>query len=232
MKGLVATLASGLCLAVATAAAEEPLHPSDAPPAIPAQTPRAETEPASGPGAMVLAPLPGSVPNAAPVLRKPLGPAELPEMLPGRWKVSLCVLSPPGHAWIRYENVATGEVRSISRFHLLVGGWFDDKQFQWNYGPTVKTGVSMDREQSIEHKYARDRYLLLSTYLDNPRIYKGDHNGRGHGMAVNNCATYTRDAWYFYTGEYYSLSRIHEPAELRRVVIDHHPEIVKGRPAR
>ena len=163
-------------------------------------------------------------------VRPPIGPDDLPETLPGRWKVSLCVMVQPGHAWIRFENVETGEVRSISRFHLFVGAWFDEENWKWHYAPTTRTGVYMDREQSIHTKYPKDRWLLLSAYVDNPKIYKGE-NTHGHGMARNNCVTYTRDAWYFYTGEYYALHRVHDPAELRRAVVQHHPEVVKNETA-
>jgi hypothetical protein len=146
--------------------------------------------------------------------------------------VTLCCLANPGHAWIRFENVETGEVRSISRFHYLVGAWFDKENKRWNYPPTLKAGVWMDREQSVEFqpkKYPREKYVLLSTYVDNPKLYKGKNDGHGHGMAVNNCVSYSRDAWYFYTGEYYGLSRIHDPQELIRAVVHHHPEVLERR---
>ncbi|MCC7423877.1 MAG: hypothetical protein IT428_26735 [Planctomycetaceae bacterium] len=167
-----------------------------------------------------------------PAIRKPASADEIPESLPGRWKVTLCVMVHPGHAWIRFENVETGEVRSISRFHYLVGAWYDRENRHWHYPPTIKAGVWMDREQSIEYqpeKYPREKYVLLSTYVDNPRLYKGKGDGRGHGMAVNNCVSYSRDAWYFYTGEYYGLTRIHDPQELVRAVVHHHPEVLERR---
>lgn len=228
MKRLTWIVAAGMCLGAAFARGEEPVHPGDAPAAskgAPA-APAAVAAPAETSGveeAVQEETRRGASSHTG--VRKPLGPDELPDSLPGRWKVSLCVMVKPAHAWIRYENVETGEVRSISRFHLLVGGWYDKKEKQWNYGLTTKTGVYMDREQSIEHKYPQSRFLLLSSYVDNPKIYKGDHKGRGHGMAVNNCVTYTRDAWYFYTGEYYALTRFHEPSELRGAVLTHHPEV-------
>ncbi len=161
-------------------------------------------------------------------IRRPLGPDEIPESLPGRWKVSLCIKA-PGHAWIRYENLDTGEVRSISRYHLLVGGWADKKHLRWHYPPTTKSGLYMDREQGLERR--RDgQYLLLSTIIDDPVIYRGDGT-HGHGMLVNNCVTYTRDAWHDYTGEWYDLPPAHAPADLRHAVLTRHPEAFRSEPA-
>lgn len=162
---------------------------------------------------------------AAPVVHRPLGPDKIPDSLPGRWKVSLCITT-RGHCWIRYENVETGEIHSVSRYHLLVGGWPDPKRFRWHYPPTTKTGLYMDREQSIEHRRKDDQYLLLSTVIDDPVIYKGE-DARGHGMIVNNCVTHTRDAWHFYTGEWYDLPPAHAPADLRRAVLIKHPEVYR-----
>jgi hypothetical protein len=160
-------------------------------------------------------------------IRRPLGPDELPDYLPGRWKVSLCISTDPDHAWIRFENVETGEVRSVSRFHLLVGGWFDAKHLHWNYGLTTRTGVYMDREQSLEEKLGQGYYRMLSAYVDNPRILKGEHEGRGHGVVKNNCVTYTRDAWHFYTGEYYPLPEgVHTPDALCNCILHYHPEVL------
>jgi hypothetical protein len=160
------------------------------------------------------------------VVRKPTPPDELPDYLPGRWKVSLCVSRNPSHAWIRFQNIETGEVRTISRYHLLVGGWFDFKEFRWNYGLTTRTGVYMDREQPLEDKVQQGKCLLLSTVVDDPKIYRGE-SASGHGLVVNNCVTYTRDAWEFYTGEKYEMPSMHAPSDLLRAVMLRHPEVAR-----
>ena len=50
--------------------------------------------------------------------------------------------------------------------------------------------------------------------VNHPVIYRGALNGFGHlGVRVN-CVTYARDAWYFYTREYYSLPPIASPRSL------------------
>lgn len=159
-------------------------------------------------------------------IRKPTGPDELPQSLPGRWKASLCISEKHNHAWIRFENVETGEVRSVSRFHLLVGGWFDAKKFHWNYGLTTHAGVYMDREQSLEEGIDEGKYVLVSAYVDNPVIYRGENEGHGHGVIQNNCCTYTRDCWFRYTGEWYALHpTVHEPRALLQSVLRRHPEV-------
>ena len=157
-------------------------------------------------------------------VRQPTGPDELPQVLPGRWLVSLCASRNRGHTWIRFENMETGEVRSISRFHLLVGGWFDRDRLRWNYGPTWRTGLHMDRDQRFEADIQDGGIILLFTYLDDPPIYFGG-GATGHGVVRNNCVSYTRDAWYFYTGELYDLPGIHSPTDLIRSIEARHPEI-------
>lgn len=157
-------------------------------------------------------------------VRPPIGPEELPHALPGRWLVSLCASRNHGHTWIRFENVETGEVRSISRFHILVGGWFDRNRMRWHYPPTWRTGLSMDRDQRYEEHVQEGGIILLFAYVEDPPIFIGS-GPYGHGVVRNNCVTYTRDAWYFYTGEHYELPGIHSPTDLIDAVAERHPEI-------
>lgn len=158
-------------------------------------------------------------------IREPLGPAEIPESLPGRWRVSLCIAENNGHAWIRLENCETGEVRSIGRYHLLVGGWFDREHFRWKYPPTFRTGLYMDREQKAEFQQTADQCILVTQVVEDPRLLVNDRT-RGHGMVRNNCVTYARDIWYVMTGEKFDLPPIHTPRALRQAVEAAHPELV------
>lgn len=156
-------------------------------------------------------------------IRRPIGPGAIPQTLPGRWLISLCVSADHGHAWIRYENVETGQVRSISRFHMLVGGWFDREQGRWHYPPTLTWGLSMDRDQRYEQEIRDGGVILLFTYLEDPPVYFG--NGPyGHGVVRNNCVTYSRDAWHFYTGEFYELPLLHTPSDLIEAVEEQYPD--------
>jgi hypothetical protein len=158
-------------------------------------------------------------------VREPLGPAEIPETLPGHWRASLCIAENNGHAWIRLENCETGEVRSIGRYHLLVGGWFDREHFRWNYPPTFRTGLYMDREQKAEFEQTADECILVTQEVEDPRLLVNDRT-RGHGMVRNNCVTYARDIWYVMTGEKFDLPPIHTPRALRKAVEAAHPELV------
>ena len=158
-------------------------------------------------------------------IKKPIGPDDLPHHLPGRWKVSLCVCARPSHAWIRYQNLDTGEIRSIGRYHVLVGGWFDGGRIRYHYAPTWRPGLYMDREQRYEDQVRKGKCLLLSVYQDDPQIFLGEIGSHGYGLVVNNCATYARDAWHFYSGEKYSLPEIHTPDELLKAVLQRHPEV-------
>jgi len=167
-----------------------------------------------------------SGPVGAPAVRRPIGPADLPEQLPGRWQISLCVSDDNGHAWIRFQNAETGEIRSIGRFHLLVGGWFDRGRLRWNYLPTFRTGLYMDREQRREPELADGSEILRTAWVENPRVYIAS-GVRGHALVRNNCVTYARDAWRFYTGEYWELPAIHTPKSLRESVGHVHPEVLR-----
>jgi len=158
-------------------------------------------------------------------IREPLGPAEIPESLPGLWRASLCIAENNGHAWIRLENCETGEVRTIGRYHLLVGGWFDRERFRWNYPPTFRTGLYMDREQKAEFLQTADECILVTQEVENPRLQVNGRS-RGHGMVRNNCVTYARDIWYVMTGEKFDLPAIHTPRALRKSVEAAHPELV------
>jgi len=158
-------------------------------------------------------------------IREPLGPAEIPESLPGWWRASLCIAENNGHAWIRLENCATGEVRTIGRYHLLVGGWFDRTHLRWNYPPTFRTGLYMDREQKAESLQTAAECILVTREVENPRLQVNDRT-RGHGMVRNNCVTYARDIWYVMTGEKFDLPPIHTPRALRKSVEAAHPELV------
>lgn len=154
-------------------------------------------------------------------MRQPIGPEEFPERLPGQWLLSLCVSRDHAHAWLRFENVETGEVRSISRYHLFVGGWFDRGRMQWVYPPTFRTGLSMDRDQRYEADVLEGGTLLAYRYVNDPPIFLGS-GPYGHGVIRNNCVTYARDAWYFYTGEYYELPLLHTPSDLAEAVAARH----------
>ncbi|MBL8850674.1 MAG: hypothetical protein JNG89_13425, partial [Planctomycetaceae bacterium] len=134
--------------------------------------------------------------EATAAVRPPTGPADLPDELPGRWRISLCVSDSNDHAWIRFENPENGSIRSIGRYHLLVGGWFDRAHLRWNYAPTLRTGLHMDREQGREADLADGSEILRTAWVENPRIYVA-RGPRGHALVRNNCATYARDAWHF-----------------------------------
>jgi len=162
-------------------------------------------------------------------VREPTGPKDVPEMLPGRWSASLCIAENNGHAWIRLENLETGEVRTIGRYHLLVGGWFDREHFRWYYPPTFRTGLYMDREQKSEFLETAQASVLLTETVEDPQLLIGGR-ATGHGFVRNNCVTYTRDIWYVLTGEHFDLPPIHTPRALRKAVETAHPEIVSDKP--
>ena len=153
-----------------------------------------------------------------------VGPKELPHCLTGLHKVSLCVGRELSHSWIRLENMETGEIVSISRFQTTTGGLTDPKSNVTILQKAKRGGVHIGMEQRYEAKVRKGKYILLSIYVNNPILYKGANNGLGHYEVRNNCVTYARDAWFFYSGEYYPLPRFHAPADLAAQVLKRHPE--------
>jgi hypothetical protein len=140
------------------------------------------------------------------------GPAELPAQLLGVWDISLCVSD--SHAWIRYENVQTGEVHTCGRYGRGFGGITDKISGKevWPAAPTG--GVLWDQDLLYEFGCRPDKRVLRVVRMENPPIYRGAFHGRGHLGVRINCATYARDAWYFYSGEYYCLPMIASPDAL------------------
>jgi hypothetical protein len=113
---------------------------------------------------------------------------------------------------------------------MLVGGWFDRRRMRWVYPPTFYPGLSMDRDQKYEEDVLQEGTLLAFRYVDDPPVFTGG-GLYGHGVIRNNCVTYARDAWYFYTGEFYELPALHTPSDLAEAVAARHPEIGALRPA-
>lgn len=149
----------------------------------------------------------------APGLTQALGPDAIPEQLPGVWRVGLCIKGST-HAWIRFENVNTGEVHTVGRYAILAGG----------RPPVTRSGLQWDRDLRREEDVRAGKYLLLTVEITDPKIYRGLTNGYGHGLIKNNCATYARDAWRHYSGETYRLSFIETPQDLLARVLERHPE--------
>src|SRR3954454_15366158 len=140
------------------------------------------------------------------------GPSRLPAQLPGPWMVSLCVGDT--HAWIRYQNVETGEVHTCGRYGRGFGSLTDSRTGQRLWPAAGSSGVQWDMDMMYDHGLRSDMRILRSTVVNHPVIYRGALNGFGHlGVRVN-CVTYARDAWYFYTREYYSLPPIASPRSL------------------
>lgn len=150
----------------------------------------------------------------------PVPTSQLPEQLPGVWKVSLCAKK--GHTWIRFENQTTKEVRTLGRFARGVGGKWNRETRSWDWRPAPVSGVLMDMELRHEPSIKKGYYILLSVYAKDPKIFRGINNGVGHHGIRNNCVTYARDAWHFYSNEWYNLPPIHTPASLRKRVIKYH----------
>src|SRR5262245_33024506 len=84
----------------------------------------------------------------------PGGPDAIPRQLAGVWKVSLCIDSTCakfGHSWMRFENVATCEVHTVSRHVKGAGGIINAETGRWMYTPAPADGLQWDLDMSREH---------------------------------------------------------------------------------
>jgi hypothetical protein len=140
------------------------------------------------------------------------GPSELPGQLAGTWEISLCVGD--SHAWIRFQNIENGEVHTCGRYGKGFGG-VTDKSSGVSIWPSAPAGgVVWDMDLLYEQGIRNDKRVLRVVQVANPIVYRGPFNGYGHCGVRMNCTTYARDAWWFYTGEYYHLPLIASPDAL------------------
>ncbi len=140
------------------------------------------------------------------------GPSGLPIQLVGIWDISLCVGTT--HSWIRFENVETGEVHTCGRYGKGFGGITDKSSGAAVWPAAPAGGVIWDMDLLYEHGVRQDKRVLRVVRVLNPLIYRGLLNGYHHFGVRINCTTYARDAWFFYTGEYYHLPLIASPDAL------------------
>ncbi len=140
------------------------------------------------------------------------GPSELPPQLVGVWEISLCVGDT--HAWIRFENVETGEVHTCGRYGKGFGGITDKLSGMSIWPPAPVGGVLWDMDLLYEQGIRSDKRVLRLVRVSNPVVYRGSWNGYHHFGVRMNCATYARDEGSFYTGEYYHLPAIASPDAL------------------
>ncbi|MFQ5732394.1 MAG: hypothetical protein ACE5KM_10635 [Planctomycetaceae bacterium] len=158
---------------------------------------------------------------------EPKGPLDMPGRLEGLWKVSLCIND--GHCWIRFENQKTGDSHTMGRYPRGTGGRLDE-QGQVKFPNAKVSGVQWDLDLKYEPDVRNGKYLLLSVLVKNPPIYRGSGHGIGYSALRNNCASFARNAWHYYSGEGYPLAWIPTPEDLRLGVLKRHPHVAGGRP--
>jgi hypothetical protein len=156
-------------------------------------------------------------------LRIPKGPRELPDKLAGIWKVSICATR--HHTWIRFENVHTHEVRTLGRFQKGAPGLTDSRTGQAIIPPLQESGVHMDLDLMFEDEIRSGRFILLSVILKNPTIYRGGNNGFGYTFCRQNCTSYARGAWQFYSGEDYPQLWLDMPEDFAYFIWKRHPQV-------
>jgi hypothetical protein len=154
---------------------------------------------------------------------RPLGPAAVPERLEGDWIVSLCIHQ--GHAWIRFENPRSGALHTLSRHRKGWGGRRHKETAKWLVPPARVSGVHWDLDLHYEDQVLARQHVLLSVMVANPTVYRGQDRGFGYNLLGNNCATFARDAWHHYSGEWYWLPGNDLPEDLADYILLRHPEV-------
>ena len=147
------------------------------------------------------------------------GPDAVPRQLFGQYRVSLCVKPGMhrGHAWIRYENLRTGEVSTIGRYQRNVRPTRRKDTREVLYPKTTESGLHWNYEWRYEHKVRQGEYVIDTVVLRDPVIFGHDELS-GHRTVRHNCITYARDAWQFYSGQRFDLALIHTPENFLREI--------------
>ena len=124
------------------------------------------------------------------------GPDVVPRQLFGLWRVSLCVKPGlhRGHAWIRYQNMHTGEVHTVGRFQRNVRPTRRRATRETLYARTTQSGLHWDYDWRFEHEVRQGKYVVGSVDVRDPLVF-GYDDLSGHGVIRDNCITYARDAW-------------------------------------
>lgn len=140
-----------------------------------------------------------NVPPNTPV--KPKGPSDLPARLPGTWKTY--IRASDDHARLLYVNCETGEKHTFGRY---LHGWGGQQgpNGEWIVPPVAVPGVQMDqdllKEQGDPDKPKPGVATRPPITLKDPVIY----GSTGYNALNNNCASYAKNVWEKYTGEYYN----------------------------
>ena len=147
------------------------------------------------------------------------GPEKVPQQLFGLWRVSLCVKPGMhrGHAWIRYQHVHTGEVHTVGRFQRHVRPTRRRATGEILYPSTKTSGLYWDYDWRFEHEVRAGKYTIGSVVVRDPTIF-GHEDLQGHGTIRNNCITYARDAWQYYSGQQIELALVHTPEGFLRSI--------------
>ena len=150
------------------------------------------------------------------------GPNDLPTSLRGKWEISIC--SGGGHAWIRFENIETGKVHTTGRYQNGYGGRMDEGG-TIRIQPVIVSGVQWDRDIIKEEGVKTKKFAIRSIVVCDPKIFKGASQF-GYNSWGNNCATYARDAWYFYSREYFYMPGPDLPGTVEKWIRDQNEESI------
>lgn len=97
----------------------------------------------------------------------------------------------------------TGKVHTTGRYKNGYGGRIDENG-TFIDPPIAVSGIQWDKDTLKEEGIKNNKFAIRSVTVCNPVIFKGE-NQFGYGVWGNNCATYARDAWYYYSGEYFYM---------------------------
>ena len=109
------------------------------------------------------------------------------------------------------------DVHSVGKYEHGYGGRRDDAG-RIIIPPVTIPGIQWDREKFKEQGFRDGLFPHRTIIIKDPKIYKGT-TPCCFSVLDNNCTTYARDAWYFYSGEWAPLPGPDLPSTLRAWVI-------------
>jgi len=145
---------------------------------------------------------------------------KLPRKLSGTWKVSIVTLTADqigdcSHSYIRFENVETKEVHTLSKYPPLDYGFVSPSDPNAWVNPRGSKGVYWDYDLIYEKFVKSGQARMRSVDIVDPVLFFGKQPN-DYTLGFDNCTTFAEQAWYFYAKEQFIDITPADPAAASR----------------
>lgn len=120
-------------------------------------------------------------------------------------------------------------MHTVARFREGFGDYTDPATGRLIVGNVPESGLWWDQDLRFEEHVRAGKYPFLTVLVNDPIIYRAGGRCAGYTFCGDNCVHYARDAWHFYSGEWYDLPALALPLHLVRQVRCSHPHISLGK---